>query len=39
MIAAISPTCCLELPLMITRVGTGTSNSMPSGALIGTGCE
>ena len=38
-IAAVSPTSCLELPLTITRVGWGTSNSMPSGALIGTGCE
>src|SRR5215208_1697122 len=36
MTAAISPTCCLELPLMITRVGWGTSNSIPCGALLGT---
>ena len=37
MLAAISPTACFELPLTITRVGWGTSNSMPSGALIGKG--
>ena len=33
--AAISPTACLELPLTMIWVGAGTSNSMPSGALIG----
>jgi hypothetical protein len=39
MIAAISPTACLEFPLITMRVGTGTSNSMPSGAFTETGCE
>ena len=31
MIAAVSPTSCLEMPLTTTRVGWGTSNSMPLG--------
>src|ERR1700740_2832410 len=39
MIAAVSPTSCLEIPLTTTRVGCGTSNSIPCGARIGTGRE
>ena len=30
--AAISPTCCLEMPRTTTCVGAGTSNVIPSGA-------
>ena len=37
--AAISPTCCLDAPRTAIRVGIGTSNSIPSGALIDTGWE
>jgi hypothetical protein len=37
--AATWPTCCFDEPLMMMRVGWGTSNSIPSGALIGTGWE
>src|ERR1700748_1398812 len=39
MIAAVSPTSCLEIPLTTTRVGCGTSNSIPSGAGVRTGGE
>ena len=38
-LAAVSPTSCFEIPLTTMRVGWGTSNSIPSGAWIGTGCE
>ena len=39
MLAATSPTACLSLPRTTMEVGVGTSNSMPSGAVTGTGCE